>query len=327
MPGLDNHVLSPTTDIKAEAIDLHLPSSLLQAICRKICSEKLIDIENRLWYGQAYKCIIRLWGQLQAQSLTYKYNSKSGQSQAMWTKMNTLRAQIDARIQGLPGGWEKVLKVLNPEDIRGIGERFLWEEEKEEFYKAQKKSGVDQKDIEAVLLGQTSSLPLAYVNRDVVLTDAKAKNLLWIWYLSGKGDDNKELEASLCVEWCRARARAWHTREEVLLVDEEMRRSIEYCYWKSQWWVVQIGRQEAIALWHVEGLQAYAMDQASSEFARGQSWSTCLLPIRQRANAILQWIDKLAYSLETYLCASVKLTPMESLDLKDQSLDTYVSSI
>uniref|UniRef100_A0A0W0FPX6 CxC2-like cysteine cluster KDZ transposase-associated domain-containing protein n=1 Tax=Moniliophthora roreri TaxID=221103 RepID=A0A0W0FPX6_MONRR len=186
-----------------------LPSSIITlAKVKKVLADEEHEREKKEENAEGTSTSAML-----SEALDIKENHKSGQSQAVWTKMNTLRAQIDACIQGLramytavrrallslcgPGEWEKVLKVLNPEDIRGIGERFLQEEEKEEFCKAQKKSGVDQKDIEAVLLGRTSSLPLAYVNRDVVLTDAKVKNLLWIWYLSGKGDDNKELEASM----------------------------------------------------------------------------------------------------------------------------------
>ncbi|ESK81164.1 hypothetical protein Moror_14877 [Moniliophthora roreri MCA 2997] len=57
----------------------------------------------------------------------------------------------------------------------------------------------------------------------------------WIWYMledptDSNGSATKEIEASLWVEWCKAWARAQQARKELLLVEEEMRRALAFCY-------------------------------------------------------------------------------------------------
>ncbi|THU75377.1 hypothetical protein K435DRAFT_556893, partial [Dendrothele bispora CBS 962.96] len=60
----------------------------------------------------------------------------------------------------------------------------------------------------------------------------------WIW-TSGPGmiedgaDENNEICRS---EWCRSRARAKRATEEVMLLKEEMRRTIKFLEWKERWW-------------------------------------------------------------------------------------------
>jgi hypothetical protein len=38
------------------------------------------------------------------------------------------------------------------------------------------------------------------------------------------------------VEWCKARARAMHWSEEVELLQEEMRRVLQFFGWQATWW-------------------------------------------------------------------------------------------
>jgi hypothetical protein len=67
----------------------------------------------------------------------------------------------------------------------------------------------------------------------------------------------------LRIQWCRSRARAMRWSEEVLLVQEEMRRVLEYMSWFSNWWtshatVPSVSHDPYLA----EGLTAYATKQA-----------------------------------------------------------------
>jgi hypothetical protein len=67
----------------------------------------------------------------------------------------------------------------------------------------------------------------------------------------------------LRVQWCRTRARAMRWSEEVLLVQEEMRRVLEYMSWFADWWsshaaVPSIAHDPYLS----EGLTAYATKQA-----------------------------------------------------------------
>lgn len=64
------------------------------------------------------------------------------------------------------------------------------------------------------------------------------------------------------MQWLRARARAMRWTEEVILVQEEMRRYQAFMTWQSVWWKEQ-GSKRATEGPLEEGLKAYAGKQAA----------------------------------------------------------------
>ena len=46
------------------------------------------------------------------------------------------------------------------------------------------------------------------------------------------------------VEWAKARACMKQWKEELLIVQEEMRQVIKYLWWKATWWQVQTPWQD-----------------------------------------------------------------------------------
>ncbi|KAL0562870.1 hypothetical protein V5O48_019209, partial [Marasmius crinis-equi] len=103
------------------------------------------------------------------------------------------------------------------------------------------------------------------------------KELSWIWVHRGfkinvedGADDSNNL---LRAEWCRSRARVRRAQEEVLIVKEEMRRTLEYLSWAATRWEetkndgeVSEGkkdRRDRVEKGIVEGRAAYATEQAS----------------------------------------------------------------
>jgi hypothetical protein len=71
------------------------------------------------------------------------------------------------------------------------------------------------------------------------------------------------LSTALRLQWCRARARASRWSEEILLLQEEMRRVLAYLSWYADWW----SSQAQVAFQHQdhivsEGFMAYAEKQA-----------------------------------------------------------------
>jgi hypothetical protein len=89
------------------------------------------------------------------------------------------------------------------------------------------------------------------------------------------------------VEWAKTRARADRWREELLLLEEEMRRSLDFCWWRSQWWRLRVGDQSDTAGHIAEGLSAYALEQSAAEQQRAIQWSTQWSAVRERAQTIL----------------------------------------
>ncbi|THU86213.1 hypothetical protein K435DRAFT_598002, partial [Dendrothele bispora CBS 962.96] len=67
------------------------------------------------------------------------------------------------------------------------------------------------------------------------------------------------------VEWCKSRARTLRWKEEVILLVEEIHRMREFSLSKGKWWE---GRKVAEL---IEGLNAYAQQQASFERERAES--------------------------------------------------------
>lgn len=71
----------------------------------------------------------------------------------------------------------------------------------------------------------------------------------------------------------KARADRWE--EEVILLDEEMRRVLQFCEWKQAWWQTQQTRQvldEPHNKTLGEGLMAYSEEQIAMERAIAQTW-------------------------------------------------------
>ena len=90
----------------------------------------------------------------------------------------------------------------------------------------------------------------------------------WIWLVarvtgSNQTDQEAEFTDSMRVEWAKARAHMVRWKEEFLLVQEEMRRIIEYLNWKAAWW-----RERSTLRTHTDttvssGISGYANKQAA----------------------------------------------------------------
>ncbi|KAF8221285.1 hypothetical protein L208DRAFT_1101868, partial [Tricholoma matsutake] len=94
--------------------------------------------------------------------------------------------------------------------------------------------------------------------------------------------------ADLRVEWLKCCARATRWKEEIELLEEEMRRAIQFCAWKSNWWEEQAGRQTLIFAHLAEGIAAYVAENATAEHCRLVSWLSHWEAVRQRSRLVLQ---------------------------------------
>lgn len=91
----------------------------------------------------------------------------------------------------------------------------------------------------------------------------------------------------LRVEWAKSRARAARWKEELELLEEEMRRSIEFCRWRARWWTEQIGKRQDVSAPLLDGLTAYVHEQAEAEITRAEQWDEAWKAIRARAKHVL----------------------------------------
>ena len=77
------------------------------------------------------------------------------------------------------------------------------------------------------------------------------------------GSPSNSLSLAYQVEWSKSYARAHRWQEEVELLKEEMRRTLEFLKWKSSLWAAKLsGHNHPSSSALCEGLNAYALRQA-----------------------------------------------------------------
>ncbi|KAJ7900557.1 hypothetical protein B0H14DRAFT_3752784 [Mycena olivaceomarginata] len=193
------------TECNAEEIRLFMPSEISEKNRRvKACAVGLPEVEPDLWVGKAREALHALQEGLRTRTMTNRFRLRHRTSQRMLT-----RGQ--GRLKG-DGPWEEELQVLEDNDVRALNERALTAEEVE-----QRKTIHDYEDVAEE--GGVAAFGV-------------------VWYTSrGEDPSEAELVEALHVEWCKVYARMRRWQEDVVLVKEEMRHTIEYGYWSACEWM------------------------------------------------------------------------------------------
>ncbi|KAK7035315.1 hypothetical protein VNI00_012082 [Paramarasmius palmivorus] len=299
MPGLiqyleDAKLSEGLDDTEPERAIVWLPSSLSQEDIDRVCVPKLRQIEGKLQHARCYDSLhgLRHSLRIKTRMMLFKNTNIRGQrsSGRAWEIINRVVSRIqrwatryrvsrDAlhKLTG-PGDWEQQLKVLNNEDIRSFKDPALLkvrrgrmgndEEEGEEHDMLQplRDSAMSQTERP---LNEWDLIPLDRTeleHRRVHGTGNTRKSISWIWWHGGSfvledGADENDNEV-LRSEWCKARARAMRAWEELMLVREEMRRTLEYLDWRAREWdqCAQVELTGGVA--EREGQRAFALRQA-----------------------------------------------------------------
>lgn len=184
-----------------ERIPLFLPSSIPAQNRSTVCGGgSLAMVEDALRFAAAEETLTALRGQLIKRSCAYTYKQKHSPSQRIFTQFRTLLAHTEAKIALLElryndhrsalvalrgaGDWEQTLRVLAPEDVRGMGEKALTEEERVELVHTRRIAGLSDKEIEGEL-EELVNVPV--ISFDPVLAVGDGfQSLSWIWYSTGK---------------------------------------------------------------------------------------------------------------------------------------------
>ncbi|KAJ6512878.1 hypothetical protein C8R45DRAFT_1087985 [Mycena sanguinolenta] len=254
-----------------EATRLFMPSELGDgAVRERPCALGLPEIEARMREGEATEALEAVRAGLRTRTMTNRYKIKHYTGQGMMTRGQGILRQINVRIHTAKiryryaraalltlrghGVWEQRLRILAEDDVRALNERALTSEEKAEKERLGEIG-------EAIVEGG--------VARAAGVAAGETNHMLsWIWYAAGvaEGTGGEQLEDALRVEWCKGFARSSRYTEEVLLVREEMRRTIAYGERAAREW----DRLAAVELPGTsaelrEGRQAYAAEQAARE--------------------------------------------------------------
>jgi hypothetical protein len=74
----------------------------------------------------------------------------------------------------------------------------------------------------------------------------------------------------------------------LLLLEEEMHRALEFCWWRAQWWVKRADTAVDTPPHIAEGQCAYALEQSLAKQQRAVRWATRWTAIRERAQTVLR---------------------------------------
>jgi hypothetical protein len=207
MPGLHTHLTAQgMTDsvLQPEEMKIYLPSSIPGSDRPRVCIPGLPEIEDRLRFGQAHKSLSGLRWHLRTRIMARKLSDKNASSQRAYLRSRTLQDQVEARIRATqgryniaraalsalrgPGEWEKMLAILKPEDVRGISERSLTQQELDDYRRTCLMAG----------LPEDANVPVVSFDPRLALGEGQ-RSLSWIWYSVGEGElegSPQEIEAS-----------------------------------------------------------------------------------------------------------------------------------
>ncbi|KAJ6591797.1 hypothetical protein DFH09DRAFT_1306514 [Mycena vulgaris] len=296
MPGIATWLADrpPENKAKPEGIALYLPLSFPAEARVAMCMAGLSKEEDRLRQAQAR-------------------NHTGGQ--ASYTKSQALQSGIEARIKGGassyrrarvallvlrgPGDWEQTFQPLLQSQFRGMNEHALNAEEKEEEQRARVLVGLPPDENNVDKYGDVVE-PTVLFN----LENGEGHHVLsWIWYSTSAGDTGADglLHDDIRVEWTKARERADRWREELLFLEEEMRRVLVFCSWKASWWDDRRSPRPGVSAELAEGLCTFAKEQAARERRWGEKWARQWAPLRAQlalADVLVDVEDALEVELE-----------------------------
>ena len=273
------HFQPPPASNHPEHVDLWLPSSLSPMSRVSVSSARLIDVEEKLRTAQRSDALENLCHILRVKSRMVLFKNKNIRGQRDGMRSQSVIDQVHARAHAAatkyhfarlaklslsgPGAWESTLHVLldsdvhaysDPEKMRvSVGRRGTLEHEPEE---------VEELGASNALVLELDLRPEIRSQRDG--TGDTHRTLLWIWRVEGFAVSGEDVEDDILhSEWAKSRARANRAEEEVLLVREEMRRTLEFFNWKARWWEERGKLRTLSDKDCLVGLQAYSMEQAA----------------------------------------------------------------
>lgn len=200
MPGLVvNSDQDSPTPASPHLVYLHLPSSIPQAERVSVAPHAVYEAEAEIRFCQATDALDELRRHLRTRTCTQRFKLKNITGQRASTRARTLQKGIDARVKLAaakyrcareaylslvgPGDWERVLRRLEPEDVRSMNERSLNEHEKEEHRKARSWMGLSNEGVFEVAGGVAGG------------PGEGNRTLSWIWCQTTElEDDDNELD-------------------------------------------------------------------------------------------------------------------------------------
>jgi hypothetical protein len=291
MPGL-LQFLSDTSedvqqlDIHPEEVKLWLPSSVPHNRLSQICVDGLPPIEERLRVAQMNDALTGIRHTLRVKSRMIQFKNANVRGQREGTRSRTIIDRIHEKARSFaikyrvarvakmllsgPGDWEQIYRPLADSDIRsytdptrlrfGAGRRGTNEDEEDGEAVIEADIAKPSETVEEIELGEDDIERERWHG-----TGLTRRTLSWIWTTRPVNveDGADDGDIVLRAEWCKSRARAARAEEEVILLREEMRRTLKFLEWRANWWRQRVSMRPMSDIVMREALRAFALDQAA----------------------------------------------------------------
>ncbi|THU86082.1 hypothetical protein K435DRAFT_684412, partial [Dendrothele bispora CBS 962.96] len=268
---------TPSQDENPEDIRLLLPSELSQQERDYGCRSGLLEIELRLRDDQMRQALDHLRNHLHIRARLVTYRDSTVRHQAMLTRSRAMIARNDVKTEvhkrRYQAAWNAVNRVhggdqtqVKWKQLKDADVRCLSSESDKAWKSARKILGTKKRNEIEEQEDLAEAADKAELTREEIRDRAGNGYVKtsWIWMDGGTGEliDEECMRDSIRVEFCKAYARCRRWTEEVLLLREEMRRSLVSLEWKAQWWEARC-KTPAEDKTHAEGVAAYAHSQAA----------------------------------------------------------------
>ncbi|KAJ6484707.1 hypothetical protein C8R45DRAFT_1147586 [Mycena sanguinolenta] len=251
----------PLPGIRAQDMPLWLPSAIGG---KARCDDSLKDYEFQLRHGQAVQALDEMRGALLLRTYEWRYRDGVHGVKAKMrskTRVDGIQARIDSAAADYRAAraalaklgprldrrdWEAYLKPLKAEDVRGRPKATFGDEERRRGgrKKRQRLETEEQPEWRKEENGEMS----------------------WIWLVEGRAGVQEDVvhNEPLRIEWAETRAMAMRYAE-VELLEEEMRRVLQFLDWRAGWWMSLVGLR-------AERQADAALREGHAAYARKQSW-------------------------------------------------------
>ncbi|KAF7349654.1 CxC2 domain-containing protein [Mycena sanguinolenta] len=237
----------PLPGIRAQDMDLWLPSAIGG---KARCDTSLQEYEFDLRHGQAVQALDDMRGALLLRTRIEAIQARIDSAAADYRAARAALVKLSVWVKR--PGWMDYLKVLEAKDVRGRPRAMFGDEERRKGGKGKKRARLEAE----------AEDPARAAERE-----REQDGMLWIWLSEGQTGTQEDVVNSdpLRIEWARTRARAMRYREEVDLLEEEMRRVLQFLDWRAEWWMSRVGLRSADQPDPAmqEGYTAYARKQAA----------------------------------------------------------------
>ncbi|KAI5897299.1 uncharacterized protein SCHCODRAFT_02489565 [Schizophyllum commune H4-8] len=266
MPGAQAWIESSEADsqraIDAEQMNLYMPSDLPSNIRRMSCAEGLPEKELKLRVAQARDFLDAIRRKLHAKQyhIVWRNENATGQKKSTRARqlLETLQNKINLDAVGYRHAREAILAlrgVLDAPDFPPLLASDLRLEGEEEEPDAASISAIAR-------AGQVNRPQHIHVSTGT-------QRMSWIWTATGLPDTQKDanvVETVRCL-WAKALARKERWQEEVVILQEEMRRCLRSLESESQAWRTRAGVDIGRGVEYASGVHAYGMRHAEQRLA------------------------------------------------------------